>query len=188
MSPTSGCSERRRTRGTRRHCWRRCPIWWHRPPPRIWYWPPGADQSKLAPEELLALERRTHPLTCERDHIDPVIYTAWRSVLRWTGVSARRRSRWLVFSGRKVTGCSGPGRRERGTCRALRLVLGQVDGQHPPDEEGGGSLPGEPGHPQAAQQGGVELHFQRDGDISGGKEFHCQLPVARDGNAGGPHP
>ena len=72
--------------------------------------------------------------------------------------------------------------------RGRGLVLGQVDGQHPPDEEGGGSLPGEPGHPQAAQQGGMELHFQRDGDISGGKEFHCQLPVARDGNAGGPHP
>ena len=39
--------------------------------------PRGADQQfKLTPEELLALERRTHPLTCERDHIDPVIYTA----------------------------------------------------------------------------------------------------------------
>ena len=36
--------------------------------------PRSADQ--LAPEELLALERRTHPLTCEQDHIDPVIYTA----------------------------------------------------------------------------------------------------------------
>ena len=37
----------------------------------------GADQQfKLAPEELLALERRTHPYTCEQDHIDPVIYTA----------------------------------------------------------------------------------------------------------------
>ena len=39
--------------------------------------PRGADQQfKLAPEELLALERRTHPCTCEQDHIDPVIYTA----------------------------------------------------------------------------------------------------------------
>ena len=39
--------------------------------------PKGADQQfKLTPEELLALERRTHPLTCEQDHIDPVIYTA----------------------------------------------------------------------------------------------------------------
>ena len=37
----------------------------------------GADQQfKLTPEELLALERRTHPHTCEQDHIDPVIYTA----------------------------------------------------------------------------------------------------------------
>ena len=33
--------------------------------------PKRADQQfKLSPEELLALERRTHPLTCERDHID----------------------------------------------------------------------------------------------------------------------
>ena len=39
--------------------------------------PKGADQQfKLLPEELLALERRTHPLTCERDHIDPIIYSA----------------------------------------------------------------------------------------------------------------
>ena len=39
--------------------------------------PKGADQQfKLSPEELLALERRTHPLTCERDHIDPIIYSA----------------------------------------------------------------------------------------------------------------
>ena len=39
--------------------------------------PKGADQQfKLTPEELLALERRTHPLTCEQDHIDPVVYTA----------------------------------------------------------------------------------------------------------------
>ena len=38
---------------------------------------PGArTRFKLAPDELLALERRTHPLTCEWDHIDPVIYTA----------------------------------------------------------------------------------------------------------------
>ena len=37
----------------------------------------GADQQfKLTPEELLVLERRTHPLTCEQDHIDPVIYSA----------------------------------------------------------------------------------------------------------------
>ena len=35
--------------------------------------PKGADQQfKLSPEELLALERRTHPLTCERGHIDPI--------------------------------------------------------------------------------------------------------------------
>ena len=39
------------------------------------------------------------------------------------------------------------------------LDLGQVDGQHPPDEEGGGALPGEPGYSQAAQQGGMELHL-----------------------------
>ena len=32
---TSRCSERRRTRGTRRHYWRRCPSWRHRPPPRV---------------------------------------------------------------------------------------------------------------------------------------------------------
>ena len=39
--------------------------------------PKGADQQfKLSPEELLALERRTHPLTCERNHIDPIIYSA----------------------------------------------------------------------------------------------------------------
>ena len=39
--------------------------------------PKGADQQfKLSPEELLALERRTHPLTCERDHIDPITYSA----------------------------------------------------------------------------------------------------------------
>ena len=39
--------------------------------------PKGADQQfKLTPEELLALERRSHPLTCEQDHIDPVIYSA----------------------------------------------------------------------------------------------------------------
>ena len=38
--------------------------------------PKGADQQfKLSPG-LLALERRTHPLTCERDHIDPIIYSA----------------------------------------------------------------------------------------------------------------
>ena len=66
------------------------------------------------------------------------------------------------------------------------LDLGQVDGQHPPDEEGGGALPGEPGHPQAAQQGGMELHLQGDGDIFCGKEFHRQLPVARDGPPGAP--
>ena len=37
----------------------------------------GADQQfKLAPEELLALERWTHPFTREQDHIDPVVYTA----------------------------------------------------------------------------------------------------------------
>ena len=34
------------------------------------------QRRKLSPEELLALERRTHPLTCERDHIDPIIYSA----------------------------------------------------------------------------------------------------------------
>ena len=34
------------------------------------------QQFKLSPEELLARERRTHPLTCERDHIDPIIYSA----------------------------------------------------------------------------------------------------------------
>ena len=106
-SPTSGGSERHRTRGTRMRCWKRCPIWRHRPPPRT-----GTSQCVLAPlgdeeaprgatdvwgdleealqrrnrqgrgpaiqspEELLALERRTHPLTCERDHIDPIIYSA----------------------------------------------------------------------------------------------------------------
>ena len=43
----------------------------------VWRIPRGADQQfKLAPEELLAQERRTHPCTCEQDHIDPVIYTA----------------------------------------------------------------------------------------------------------------
>ena len=32
---------------------------------------------------------RTHPLTCERDHIDPIIYSAsWRSERRLTGVGA----------------------------------------------------------------------------------------------------
>ena len=68
------------------------------------------------------------------------------------------------------------------------LDLGQVDGQHPPDEEGGGALPGEPGHPQAAQQGGMELHLQGDGDVFGGQEFHRQLPVAGDGDPSGPRP
>ena len=34
-SPTSGGSERHRTRGTRRRCWKRCPIWRHRPPLRV---------------------------------------------------------------------------------------------------------------------------------------------------------
>ena len=35
MSPTSGDSASRRTHGTRRRCWRRCPIWRHRPPPKV---------------------------------------------------------------------------------------------------------------------------------------------------------
>ena len=34
-SPTSGGSETHRTRGTRRRCWKRCPIWRHRPPPKL---------------------------------------------------------------------------------------------------------------------------------------------------------
>ena len=113
MSRTSGGSESRRTHGSRRRCWRRCPIWRHRPP----HWPregpangtarPGLGGGQAVPAPLgdeeaprgatdvwgdleeafkrgdpqgrrpaiQALERRTHPLTCEQDHIDPVIYT-----------------------------------------------------------------------------------------------------------------
>ena len=63
-----------------------------------------------------------------------------------------------------------------------------MDGKHPPDEEGGGPLPGEPGNPQAAQQGGMELHLQGDGDVSGGQELHRQLPIAGDGDPSGPRP
>ena len=37
MSPTSGGSESRRTHG----CWRRCPIWRHRP--RYWSWGGAAN-------------------------------------------------------------------------------------------------------------------------------------------------
>ena len=58
------------------------------------------------------------------------------------------------------------------------LDLGQVDGQHPPDEEGGGALPGEPGHPQAAQQGGIYI-FKEMGTFLAAKNFivNCPLPV-----------
>ena len=41
MSPTSGCSERRRTHGTRRRCWR---SWWHRARPGL-----GGGQAVLDP-------------------------------------------------------------------------------------------------------------------------------------------
>ena len=57
--------------------------------------PKGADQQfKLSPQKLLALERRTHPLTCERDHIDPIIYSVYSA---WTTfplvVKTQRRGR-----------------------------------------------------------------------------------------------
>ena len=74
--------------------------------------PKGADQQfKLSPEELLALERRTHPLTCERDHIDPIIHSALE-------IRARRRSRWWGSSGPRAMACFGRGRLARGTCQA----------------------------------------------------------------------
>ena len=122
----------------------------------------------------------THPLTCEQDHIDPVIYTAleiraqvnrgerpapeqkgdgvfWtRQTRTWdlpslTGVYAHRFTFKYIYSA--------------WTTFPL-IVKTQRRGRNPPDEEGGGALPGEPGHPQAAQQGGM------DGDVSGGQEFH----------------
>ena len=152
--------------------------------------PKGADQQfKLTPEEILALSAG---LT-EQDHIDPVIYSAleiraqvnrgerpaseqvvgifwakgdgvfWtRQTRTWdlpslTGVYAHR------FTFKYIDAAQGP--------QCGGLDLGQVDGQHPPDEEGGGALPGEPGNPQAAQQGGMELHLQGGGNVSG-QEFH----------------
>ena len=39
--------------------------------------PPHAEkQFKLSPDEILAIERRTHPCVYEVDHIDPIIYGA----------------------------------------------------------------------------------------------------------------
>ena len=46
-SPTSGGSERHRTRGTRR---RRCPIWQHRPPPRVPLARGGPANATAGPE------------------------------------------------------------------------------------------------------------------------------------------
>ena len=79
--------------------------------------PKGADQQfKLSPEELLALERRTHPLTCERDHIDPIIYSALE--IRAQVNRGERPAPEQVVGIFWAKACFGRGRLARGTCRA----------------------------------------------------------------------
>ena len=102
--------------------------------------PKGADQQfKLSPEELLALERRTHPLTCERDHIDPIIYSALEiraqvnrgERLRWSAAlscPASAHGKWWARRSSRPPGATCAGSARASGSGGTRLL--QITGWH----------------------------------------------------------
>ena len=109
-SPTSRGSERHRTRGTRRRCWKRCPIWRHRPLQRC-HWPRGgpANATDLDLEEgklsllLWAMKRRQGELR--------MFGGIWKKHssgrARTSNSSSRRRSSWPWSAGPTHSRVSG---------------------------------------------------------------------------------